>query len=153
LVVRLKGGDRGAEYLLSGTNPYPILLCGGSERILRLVKGSLGTAMVLALLASGSYALTASNAFAGAIPKSGGGAQAISGFAVSNVHYELDATDSTKYRAVTFDLDGTAGDVRAKVLDSATTFSTCSITTGVSWRCPISNTIAESDSLTVIAVE
>jgi hypothetical protein len=111
---------------------------------MRHARALLGTAMVLVLLASGgTYALTSSNTFAGATPKSGSGTGTISGFAVSNVHYKLDATNPTVYSAVTFDLDGTAGDARAKVLGTATTFSTCSIT----------NTVAESDSLTVIAVQ
>jgi hypothetical protein len=127
----------------------------GAERIMRLARrGFLGTAMVLVLLASGSsYAMTSSNTFAGAPPKSGSGTGAISGFAISDVRYELDAANPTMYSAVTFDLDGTAGDVRAKVLGTATTFSTCSVTTGASWTCPITNTVAESDSLTVIAVQ
>jgi hypothetical protein len=123
------------------------------ERIVRHIAGVLGTAIVLALLASGSYAFTSANTFAGATPRSGSGTGAISGFAISNVHYELDATDNTRFSAVTFDLDGIAGDVRAKVLAAATTFSTCSVTTGTSWTCPITNTVAESDSLTVIAVQ
>jgi len=119
---------------------------------MRHARAFLGTAMVLALLASGSsYALTSSNRFAP--PKSGSGTGAISGFTVSNVHYELDAIHPTTYSAVTFDLDGTAGDVRARVLGAAATFSTCSVTTGTSWTCPITNAVAESDSLTVIAVQ
>jgi hypothetical protein len=69
------------------------------------------------------------------------------------VHYELGSIHPTAYDAVFFDLDGTAGDVRVKVLSAATTFSTCSVTTGTSWTCPITNTVAESDSLTVIAVQ
>jgi hypothetical protein len=126
----------------------------GAERIMRHARAFLGTAMVLVFVASGSsYALTSSNTFASAPPKSGSGTGAISGFAVSNVHYELDAINPSAYSAVTFDLDGTAGDVRAKVLGTATTFSTCSVTTGTSWTCPITNTVAESDSLTVIAIQ
>jgi hypothetical protein len=121
---------------------------------MRQARAFLGTAMLLVLLGSGgSYALTSSNTFASAPPRSGSGTGAISGFAVSNVHYELDATNPTAYSAVTFDLDGTAGDVRAKVLGTATTFSTCSVTAGTSWTCPITNTVAESDSLTVIAAQ
>jgi hypothetical protein len=121
---------------------------------MRHARAFFGTAMVLVLLASGSsYALMSSNTFAGAPPKSGSGSGAISGFAVSNVHYELGSINPTAYDAVSFDLDGTAGDVRVKVLSAATTFSTCSVTTGTSWTCPITNTVAESDSLTVIAVQ
>jgi hypothetical protein len=120
---------------------------------MRKGKRFLGAAMIVGMLASASYALTASNTFADATNKSGAGSQAITGFDVSNVHYALDGTDNTKYSAVTFDLDGTAGDVRAKVLSTATTYVTCSATTGNGWTCPITNTVAESDSLTVIAVQ
>lgn len=121
---------------------------------MRHARAFFGSAMMLVLLASGSsYAMTSSNTFASAPPKSGSGTGAISGFAVSNVHYELEAINPTAYSAVTFDLDGIAGEVRAKVLGTATTFSTCSVTTGTSWTCPITNTVAESDSLTVIAIQ
>ena len=116
-------------------------------------KRFLGAAMAVGLLASGAYALTASNTFSDAANQSGTGSETITGYEVSNVHYVLDATDVTKYSAVTFDLDGTAGDVRAKVLGSATAYSTCTETTGTGWTCPITNTVAESDSLTVIAVQ
>lgn len=120
---------------------------------LRRSKKLLGAVAIAGLLGAGSYAMTASNTFASATNQSGQGAQTISGFAVSNVTYTLDSLDPEVYSAVEFDLDGTAGDVRAKVVSTATTYSTCSNTTGNHWSCSISDRVDASDELTVIAVQ
>ncbi len=120
---------------------------------LRQSKRLIGAVMVAGLIGSASYAMTASNTFESTTNQSGQGEQTISGFEVSNVTYTLDAVDPEKYSAVKFDLDGTATDVRAKVTAAGATYSTCSVTTGTSWTCPITNTVAESGELTVIAVQ
>ena len=72
---------------------------------------------------------------------------------MSNVTYTLDALDPENYSAVDFDLDGVASDVRAKVRTAALTYSTCSNTVGNHWTCPITDSVASSDELTVIAVQ
>jgi hypothetical protein len=111
-----------------------------------------GLLAVAGMLGTASYALTASNTFASSTNQSGQGAQTISGFAVSNVSYTLDAVNPENLSAVDFDLDGAASDVRAKVRTAATTYSTCSNTAGNHWTCPVSDTVASADQLTVIAV-
>jgi hypothetical protein len=119
---------------------------------LRKSKRIFGSLLLAGLIGSASYAMTASNTFSGA-NKSGEGSQVISGFAVSNVSYTLDSLDPEKYSAVDFDLDGAAGDVRAKVTSAGTTYSTCSNTTGNHWSCSITDTVASANELTVIAVQ
>lgn len=112
-----------------------------------------GLLAVAGLLGTASYALTASNTFASSVNQSGQGAQTISGFAVSNVTYTLDAINPENLSAVDFDLDGPASDARAKVRSTATTYSTCTNTTGNHWTCPVTDAVADADELTVIAVQ
>ncbi len=120
---------------------------------LRGMKKLVGTLAVAGMLGSASYAMTASNTFASATNQSGQGAQSITGFDVSNVTFTLDALNPENYSAVDFDLDGAASDVRAKVRTAATSYSTCSNPSGTHWTCPITDSVASSDQLTVIAVQ
>lgn len=125
----------------------------GNGMRLRRTRRAFAAVAIAAMLGTATYALTASNTFASATNQAGQGAQTISGFAVSNVSYTLDAVNPENYSAVDFDLDGAAGDVRAKVTAAGTTYSTCSNTTGNHWTCPITNSVASADELTVIAVQ
>ncbi len=120
---------------------------------MRRAKRLIGLVAVAGMLGTASYALTASNTFASATNQSGQGAQTISGFAVSGTPYTLSATNPENLSAVDFDLNGVASDVRAKVRTAATTYSTCSNTTGNHWTCPVSDSVASADQLTVIAVQ
>jgi hypothetical protein len=108
--------------------------------------------MAIGLLASGSYAYASSNTFGGAVEHSGEGSQTISGFDVSAITYTL-ASDPTELSAVEFTIDGTATDVRAKVLSTSTTYVSCEVVSGTRWTCPITNAVAEVDELAVIAVQ
>ena len=120
---------------------------------LRGTKRLIGVVAMAGLLGTASYAMTASNTFASSTNQSGQGTQSITGYDVSNVSYTLSATNPENYSAVDFDLDGVASDVRAKVGTAATTYSTCSNSAGNHWTCPISDSVASSDQLTVIAVQ
>ena len=120
---------------------------------MRRTKRLIGLVAVAGMLGTASYALTASNTFASATNQGGQGAQTISGFDVSNVEYTLDALNPENLSAVDFDLDGAAGDVRAKVRTAAATYSTCSNTLGNHWTCPVTDSVASADQLTVIAVQ
>jgi hypothetical protein len=120
---------------------------------LRRTKRTFAAVAVAALLGSATYALTASNTFASATNQAGQGAQTISGFAVSNVSYTLNGSNPENYSAVEFDLDGAAGDVRAKVTAAGATYSTCANTLANHWNCPITDSVASADQLTVIAVQ
>jgi hypothetical protein len=65
----------------------------------------LGGFVVVALLAVGLYAFTASNT----VPdtKAGDGTGTVTGYVLSSVHYGLNATDPTKVDSVAFTLDST----------------------------------------------
>ena len=130
--------------------------CPRTRRVfmgLRRSKRIFGALAIAGLIGSASFAMTASNTFASTSNKSGQGAQTISGFEVSNPSYTLDSLDPEVYSAVEFDLDGAASDVRAKVVSTATAYSTCSNTAGQHWSCSITDRVDAADELTVIAVQ
>ena len=121
-------------------------------------KRFLGAAMAVGLLASGAYALTASNTFDVADRKAGSGTQTISGYAVSNVAYTVDAADNSKYSAVGFNLDAAAatGKVRAYVKTAALPTGAGVVCTGGEltpflWTCSITDSISTATGLTVSA--
>ena len=117
-----------------------------------------GAVMIVGLMASGAYALTASNTFDVADEKAGSGTQTISGYAVSNVAYTVDAADNSKYSEVKFNLDAAAGtgQVRAYVSTVAAPTGGGVVCTGGEstpflWTCGITDSISTATGLTVSA--
>jgi len=72
---------------------------------LRKGKRFLGAAALVAILMFAGSAYTNANTFA-IEPKAGAGSQAISGYDISNVHYDLNATDPQNIDSIDFELDG-----------------------------------------------
>ena len=111
----------------------------------------LGAIVVAVALATGAYAFTATNS----VPNSsaGSGSGTISGYTVSNVQYQLNATTPSDIDSVTFTLSATATQARAKIVSGATPYTTCSIAGGVSVTCNFSPDIdiTTADQLSVIA--
>lgn len=110
-------------------------------------------ALLAGLLALGAYAYMATNTVPAT--KAGEGADTISGYAVSNVNYQLNATTPSDLDAVSFTLDDVAGVVKAKVVSSSSTYTDCANTAGNDWSCDLSPDVAVSsaDELSVIATE
>lgn len=113
--------------------------------------------IVLGVVVVGAVMVWASHAYATALGKTfsqhNKEAQTVSGFAISNVGYALDPMNPGMIRAIGFDLDGPASDVRAKVRSAARTYSICINTIDFHWFCPIAEEAAEADALAVIAVQ
>jgi hypothetical protein len=111
----------------------------------------LGVLVIAAALATGVYAFTATNT----VPNSnaGSGSGTISGYTVSNVQYQLNATTPSDIDSITFTLNATAGTAKAKVVSGSTTYTDCSIAGGVNVTCNFSPDIAitTADQLSVIA--
>ena len=111
----------------------------------------IGILVVAAALATGAYAFTATNT----VPDSnaGSGAGTISGYTVSAVAYQLDATTPSDIESVTFTLNAAATTVKAKVVSGSTTYTDCSIAGGVNITCNFEPDIAitTADQLSVIA--
>jgi len=105
-----------------------------------------------AALAFAAFAYTAANT----VPdtKAGDGSGTITGYAVSNVAYQLEAADPSNIESASFDLDAAAGTVHARVFTGAG-FTACTNTAGNSWSCDFSPnpTVLSADEFRVIAVE
>lgn len=111
----------------------------------------LGILVVAAALATGVYAFTATNT----VPDSnaGSGSGTISGYTVSAIAYQLNATTPSDIDSLTFTLNAAATTVKAKVVSGSSTYTNCSIASGVNVTCNFSPDIAvtTADQLSVIA--
>ena len=106
---------------------------------------------LVVMLAFAAYAFTAANT----VPdtKAGDGSGTISGYTVTNVAYQLEATNPANLESVSFTLDATAGTVRAKVVAASTTYTACTNTGANNWSCDFATTptVLSADQLRVIA--
>jgi hypothetical protein len=111
----------------------------------------LGALVVAVALATGAYAFTATNTVPGT--NAGSGSGTISGYTVSNVQYQLNATTPSDIDSVTFTLNASAATAKAKIVQASSTYTNCSISGGTSVTCNFSPdiTVASADELTVIA--
>ena len=111
----------------------------------------LGILVVAAALATGAYAFTATNT----VPASsaGSGSGTISGYTVSGIAYTLNATTPSDIDSMTFTLNAAATTVKAKIVSGSTTYTDCTIASGVNVTCNFSPDIAitTADQLSVIA--
>lgn len=114
-----------------------------------------GVAIILAAavaMAFAAYAFTATNT----VPQSraGDGSGVISGYAISNIAYQLDANDPTLIDSVSFTTSAAAATVKAKVVASSTTYTNCA-GGPTNWSCDFSPnpTVVSADQLRVIATD
>ncbi len=114
--------------------------------------------MVIVLVAAGAlalatYAFTAANIVPGS--QAGDGTGAITGYTVSNIAYQLDSLNPANIESVSFDLNGPAGTVKAKLVAASGTFTDCTNTGGNSWSCNVEPdpTVLSVDQLRVIAIQ
>lgn len=114
-------------------------------------------ALVVAFLTfAGSSALTASNT----VPDSqaGDGAGSITGYTVTNVSYDLNATNPQNIDEVTFDLDSTpatGSEIEVRLDSSTSTWYSCTFV-GTAVTCDTTGTViavADADELRVVAVD
>jgi hypothetical protein len=119
-----------------------------------------GILIVIAALvvAGGTYAFAAANV----VPDSAAGyaGSTVSGYTVTNIVYNLNATDPTLVDAITFDIAPTSGSVVAALVKvqtaSAGTWTTCSLTAGTAPSMSVTCTygalsVAEITALNVVA--
>jgi hypothetical protein len=106
----------------------------------------------LAIFAMGLILTAATNAFAAAntVPtnKAGDGSGAISGYTVSAIHYNLNATTPTTIDSVTFTLDTapiSGSTIKIRLVSSGSTWYTCT-NTGTSVTCNNGSTLGASVS-------
>ncbi len=106
--------------------------------------------LVVVILAVSAYAFAASNTVPAT--KAGDGSGAISGYTVSAVAYNLNATDPSALDSVDFTLDAAATQVTIKLVAAGSTWYDCSVVTGNNWTCDTTGaTVSSMDELTVVA--
>ncbi len=108
------------------------------------------TVFVIIVLAVSAYAFAAANT----VPdtKAGAGQGTVSGYTVSLIHYDLNATDPSTIDDVTFTLDAAADNVQIKLVSSGSTWYTCTDQGSNSWKCITTGvTVASVDQLDVVA--
>jgi hypothetical protein len=93
-----------------------------------------GAMVFVGLVMTATYALTASNTVAAS--KAGDGSGTVSGYAISGVHYNLNATNPSTIDSVQFNLDSTpvAGSTVRAQLEPAATWYSCT-TSGTAVTC------------------
>ena len=111
-----------------------------------------GLALIFAVIA---YGFAAANT----VPSSnaGDGNNTISGYVITNVHYNLNAADPSRIDSVTFTISPSipaGGTVAAKLVSSSTTYYTCTVSGGTAVSCATPGATALSaDELRVIAAQ
>jgi hypothetical protein len=89
--------------------------------------------LVVLVIAGGTYAFAAANS----VPDSAAGykANSVPGYTISNIIYDLDATDPTTVDAITFDIAPTTGTVVAALVKvqtaAAGSWTDCALAAGV----------------------
>jgi hypothetical protein len=109
---------------------------------------------IAATAITASNALTASNTVNATVAGSGSGA--ISGYTVSAVAYNLNATTPANIDSVTFTLSAAATVVKAKLVAAGSTYYNCTVVSGNNWSCATTSpqaTVATADQLTIVATQ
>lgn len=107
-----------------------------------------------AIIASGSYALTAANTVPAS--KAGDGAGTVTGYTVSDIHYNLNATDPSKADSVQFNVDTappTGSTVKVQVKSGGTWHSCTNILVAVTCTFTVAEAVADISSLRVVAAQ
>jgi hypothetical protein len=119
----------------------------------RVRRRSVLVVALAAALALATYAFTASNTVPGS--KVGKGEGTISGYTVSAVAYTLSASNPANIDSVAFTLSASATTVKAKLVQSGSTYTSCAVSGGTSVTCDFSPDVAvlSADELSVVAVQ
>jgi hypothetical protein len=107
--------------------------------------------IVIALALSGfTYAFAAANTVPATF--AGDGVGTISGYTITNVVYHLNGTNPANIDSVSFTLNNAATSVQIKLVQSGTTYYTCTVSGGTSVSCLTAGaTVTAANELRVIA--
>lgn len=110
-----------------------------------------GALIAAAALALAAYAFTATNTVPASSAGSGNGV--ISGYTISAIAYQLNATTPSDIDSVTFTLSANASTAKAKLVSGSSTYTSCSIAGNVNVTCDFSPDvdITTANQLAVIA--
>ena len=125
------------------------------------MKRMFGIALVAGVVVMAGSAYTNTNTFA-AEPKAGAGAQTISGYDVSAVHYDLNATDPQNIDSIDFTLDGlpaSTATIKYRLDDAGPWSGDCAHVNGATTAtisdcaAPAGSTVAGVTNLTVVVAD
>ena len=110
--------------------------------------------VLVVVLAVGAYAFAAANT----VPtsKAGAGSGAISGYTITNIDYNVNATDPTVLDSVDFTLSSAATTVKIKLVAAGSTWYDCAVVSGNDWTCDTTSpsiSLSTVDQLDVVAAE
>lgn len=109
--------------------------------------------LLVLIFATAAFAFAATNTVP--VTYAGEGASVTSGYTVTNVVYNLNATTPSNIDTVTFTLNAAASTVRIRLVTTGSYYS-CTNTAGFNWSCTTTApqaTVAAADELRVIATE
>lgn len=118
----------------------------------RSTKMFVSVLMVL-VFATAAFAFAATNT----VPASyaGEGASVTSGYTITNVVYNLNATTASNVDSVTFTLNAAASTVKVRLVTTGSYYS-CTNTSGTNWSCATTSpqvTVSAADELRVVATQ
>lgn len=97
-----------------------------------------------------AYAFAAANTVPAT--KAGAGSGTVSGYTVSAIVYNLNATDPTDLDSVDFTLSAPAAVVKVKLVAAGSTWYDCTVVTGNDFTCDTTGaTVSSIDELNVVA--
>ncbi len=107
--------------------------------------------LIILVFATSAFAFAASNT----VPASyaGEGASVTSGYTVTNVAYNLNATTASNIDSTTFTLNAAASTVKVRLVTTGAYYS-CTNTSGFNWSCNTTSpqaTVAAADEFRVVA--
>ena len=127
------------------------------------VKRLFGITLVIGVAVMAGSAYTNTNTFA-AEPKAGAGSETISGYDISDVHYDLNTTDPQNIDSIDFTLDGqpaATATIQYRLANGSTWSADCAHvnadpgTTATVTNCaaPAGSTVAGTTNLTVVVAD
>ena len=108
---------------------------------------------IFSVIAVSAFGFAEANTFNGGTDagRAGDGSGTISGYNVTNIRYNLNEANPSNLDSVTFDLDASATNVKARV--NAGTWATCTGGPTTDWTCNVGGTVASATSLQVVAAD
>lgn len=112
--------------------------------------------LALMVLMVAVYGFAASNTVG--TSAAGDGSAAISGYTVTNIHYNLNATDPSQITSMTFTIAPAipaGGAVHVKLISTGTTYTSCTVASGTNVTCTFAGgvSVLSADQLRVIAAQ
>ncbi|MCS6994984.1 MAG: hypothetical protein N2117_11495 [Anaerolineales bacterium] len=112
--------------------------------------------LALMVLMVAVYGFAASNTVGSSA--AGDGAAAISGYTITNIHYNLNATNPATIDSMTFNISPAVpagGAVHVKLISTGTTYTSCTVTGGTNVTCTFAGgvSVLNADELRVIAAQ